>query len=80
MPMGDLCMLIQGNIWFMMYISILILPVTQKDLEERKMGRDNVLMTLEFTVSEHDKWLLRMQPCIHFANAFISIQEEEKNF
>lgn len=33
-----------------------------------------VLITLEFSVFEHDKWLVRIQPCIYSANAFISIQ------
>lgn len=38
-----------------------------------------MLIILEFTVSEHDKWLVRIQPCIYSANAFISIQGEKKN-
>lgn len=41
------------------------------------------LIILEFSVCEHDKWLVRIQPCIYSANAFISIQgkkKEKKNF
>lgn len=37
-----------------------------------------VLISLEFSVSEHDEWLVRIQPCIYSANAFISIQGRRK--
>jgi len=37
-----------------------------------------VLIILEFSVCEHDKWLVRIQPCICSANAFIPIQRRKK--
>lgn len=42
----------------------------KKETPQRMM----VLIIFEFSVSEHDKWLVRIQPCIYSANAFISIQ------
>lgn len=37
-----------------------------------------VLIILEFSVSEHDKGLVRIQPCIYSVNAFIAIQERKE--
>lgn len=37
-----------------------------------------VLIILEFSVSEHDKGLVRIQPCIYSVNAFIAIQGRKK--
>lgn len=47
---------------------------TRKKADQRMM----VLIILEFSISEHDKGLVRIQPCIYSVNAFIAIQGRKK--
>lgn len=65
---------LKGSKWSSMYNSVLILSIPAEGLGDE--GEDNALI-IELTVPEHDKWLVRIKPCVHFANAFASILWEE---
>lgn len=67
---------LRDSVWSWCKIQSSFDPFLQKGPEMRKMEEDNVLM-IELTVPEHDKWLVRIKPCIHFANAFASILWKE---